>query len=99
MKGEFKKIKQINETGNIDVIHAHQNPQKFPQKRPQKIKNGQRKKKNINIESNIIPRRRNENFVKLPRKTVESVGYKSDTERTLVHLTRFLFSKKVNING
>ena len=93
MKGEFKKIKQINETGNIDVIHTHQNPQKFPQKSPQKIKNGQRKKKNINIESNIIPRRHNENFVKLPRKTEESVGYTSDPERTLVHLIRFFFQK------
>ena len=95
MKAKFEKIKQIKETGNINVIHSHQNPQKFPQKSPQNIKNGQRKKKNINIESYIIRRRHNENFDKLRRKTDESVRYTCDPERTLVHLTRFFFLKKL----
>ena len=99
---EIEKLKQVNETGNITWSYSSgctknsnwtKSPTKF-KKRTNGLQNRKPNKKNRNTKCNFIHLRHNENFVKLRRKTEETIRYKSDPEGTESNLAAFSFSKK-----
>ena len=99
----MKNQNKINQTGNSNVNHANQNPQKNQTERKVEecLKNGQttsetgRYIQEIEMLSLIFyHRRHSENFVKLLRKNEESIRYIFDPEGSLVNLIKDFFLGK-----
>ena len=99
---QTEKLKQVNQKGNITWSYSSgctknsnwtKSPTKF-KKRTNGLQNRRPNKNNRNAKCNFIHLRHNENFVKLRRKTEETIRYKSDPEGTESNLAAFFFSKK-----
>ena len=99
----MKNQNKTNQTGNSNVNHANQNPQKNQTERKVEecLRNGHttsetgRYIQEIEMLSLIFyHRRHNENFVKLLRKNEESIRYIFDPEGSLVNLIKYFFLGK-----